>query len=88
VSSATVEFCDRFTTTDMGRKVGGCCAIFLGRGKRTHLSNAAWAEFYLRVGQNRHAPKIGGCGPFSGGQGPHLTQCGLGRDLLPYQVES
>jgi len=27
--------------------------------------------------------------PLSGGEaGPHLTQCGLGRDLPPYQVAS
>ena len=40
---------------------------------------------------NRHGPKRGGllC-PFRGeGElGPRLTQCGLGRGLLPYQVTS
>ena len=25
--------------------------------------------------------------PFRGELGPHLTQCGLGRDLPPYQVD-
>jgi len=41
-------------------------------------------------GHNRHAPKRGGLlYPFRGGElGPHLTQCGLGRRLLPYQVAS
>jgi len=40
-------------------------------------------------GHNRHGPKEGGCcAPFAGELGPHLTQCGLGRGLLPYQVAS
>jgi len=30
----------------------------------------------------------GCCAPFRGAAGPHLTQCGLGRDLLPYQMAS
>ena len=30
----------------------------------------------------------GCCAPFAGELGPHLTQCGLGRGLLPYQVAS
>jgi len=42
-------------------------------------------------GHNRHGPQRGGllC-PFRGGGklGPRLTQCGLGRGLLPYQVAS
>ena len=40
-------------------------------------------------GHNRHGPKRGGllC-PFCGQLGPRLTQCGLGRGLLPYQVVS
>jgi len=33
--------------------------------------------------------KEGGyCAPFVGVLGPHLTQCGLGRGLLPYHVVS
>jgi len=41
-------------------------------------------------GHNRHRPKKGGwCAPFRGDRAaPHLTQCGLGRDLPPYQVAS
>jgi len=27
--------------------------------------------------------KIGGCAPFAGEMGPHLTQCGRGRGLPP-----
>jgi len=41
-------------------------------------------------GHNSHEPKRGGllCS-FRGGElGPRLTQCGLGRGLLPYQVAS
>ena len=36
-------------------------------------------------GHIRHGPKRGGllC-PFRGTAGPRLTQCGLGRGLLPY----
>jgi len=38
---------------------------------------------------NRHEPKRGGgCAPFGGGLGPHLTQCGQERGLPPYQVAS
>jgi len=34
--------------------------------------------------------KFGGCAPYfgEGELGPHLAQCGLGRGLSPYQVES
>ena len=32
-------------------------------------------------GHNRHGPKTGGCAPFRGELGPHLTQRPLGRDL-------
>jgi len=42
-------------------------------------------------GHNRHGPKSAGggcCAPFAGELGPHLTQCGLGWRLLPYQVAS
>jgi len=39
---------------------------------------------------NRHGPKRGraSCAPFAGELGPRLTQCGLGRGLLRYQVAS
>jgi len=41
-------------------------------------------------GHNRHEPKREGAAvPLSRGElGPHLTQCGLGQGLLPYQVAS
>ena len=41
-------------------------------------------------GHNRHGPKRRGCcATFAGEQlGPRVTQCGLGRGLLPYQVAS
>jgi len=40
-------------------------------------------------GHNTHGPKRGKCCvPFVGGLGPHVTQCGLGRGLFPYQVAS
>jgi len=37
---------------------------------------------------NRHGPKIRQLCPFTGELGPHLTQCGLGRGLPPYQMAS
>jgi len=45
----------------------------------------AWAEVYFRTkwrlhpSTNRHEPKTGGCAPFRGELGPHLTQLRLGR---------
>ena len=41
-------------------------------------------------GHNRHGPKRGGAAVHlsRGELGPRLTQCGLGRGLLPYQVSS
>jgi len=48
-------------------------------------STRDWRPF----GHNRHGPKIGGgCVPFLGELGPHLTQCGLGRSIPSYQVAS
>jgi len=40
-------------------------------------------------GHNGHGPKRWGLlHPFRGGElAPHLTQCGLGRGLLPYQTK-
>jgi len=38
---------------------------------------------------NIHGKKGGGCcAPFAGELDPHLTQCGMCRDLLPYQMAS
>jgi len=54
----------------------------------TKISGSAVAETG-NCGHNRHGPKRRGyCAPFTGELGPHLTQCGLGRGPLPYQVES
>ena len=39
-------------------------------------------------GQSRRGPKTGGCAPFAVELGRRLTQCGLDRGLLPYQVAS
>ena len=61
-----------------------CLAAYIKENK-----SSAVAEMGDR-GHNRHAPKRGGCcAPFAGEElGPCLTQCGLGRGLLPYQVAS
>ena len=41
------------------------------------------------MGDNRHGPKRRGAAvPLSPELGPRLAQCGLGRDLLPYQAAS
>jgi len=39
-------------------------------------------------GHNRHGPKIEDYCALSRELGPRLVQCGLSRDLLPYQVAS
>jgi len=40
-------------------------------------------------GHNRYGMKTGDCrAPFAGEVNPRITQCGLGRDILPYQVTS
>ena len=84
----------------MGRKEGGCCALFAGRelGPRLKQSGLGRGLLPYQVtstsiqpfGPNRHEPKIG-CGAvpsFLGELGPHRTQSRLGRGLPPYQVTS
>ena len=82
---------------EVGRKVGGWCVPFRGgagspcntmsRGpRRTSVPSfilihpAVWP-------QHTWAENWGLC-PFWGELGLHLTQCGLGRGLPPYQVTS
>jgi len=66
---------------------------------RPHVTNVAWAEAYLctklhldpssRLATTDMGQKLGeGLCPFRRELGPHLTQCGLGRDLAPYRVAS
>ena len=50
--------------------------------------NSAVAEMGDRLATIDMGRKEGGCYALSGGAGPHLTQCGLGRDQPPYQVAS
>jgi len=76
-------------------RMGGSCAV--------SPSNTVWPELRSTstpsgifipspFGHNRHWLKMGGAvhAPFGGGGelGLHLTQCGLGRGLPPYQVAS
>ena len=57
-------------------------------GKTQLNKRSAVAEMGDR-GHNRHRPKTGAAVPLLRGElGPHLTQCGLGWGLLPYQVAS
>jgi len=59
---------------------------------KQELSSSSWNR--RPFGHNRHGPKRHGscCVPFGGGDeggtGFHLTQCGQGRGLPPYQVAS
>jgi len=92
---------DRLATIDMGRK-WEVVPPFFGGGTGSPSNTVAWAEAYLHTkcrlnrssrlasGHNGYGPKIGGVSHFLGGgeQGPHLTQCGRGRGLPPYQVSS
>jgi len=99
-SSALAEIGDRLATIDMGRKEGGCCALFRGElapsntmspGPRPTstpsgilMHAAVWPQY---MGQN--GSKLGVlCPPFfwGGERGPHLTQCRLRWGLPPYQV--
>jgi len=98
-SSAVAEMDDR-ATSKWAEKWEGCCAPSRG-GAGSPSNSVAWAEAYLgtksypdassRKDHNGHGPKSGGGAavPLSRGElGPHLTQCGLGRGLPPYQVAS
>jgi len=49
--------------------------------------SSSWGE--RPFGHDRYGPKSGGLCPFWEGElGPHLTQCGLGWGIPPYQVAS
>jgi len=50
------------------------------------LLSSSWDE--RPFGHNRHGPRIADCVPLGSGGGFHLTQCGQGRGLPPYQVAS
>ena len=49
VSGPKCMYTDRLTTIDMGRKVGSCCAPFLGEADILIYSNVAWAEACLQT---------------------------------------
>ena len=81
----------------MGQKVVGYCPPFLGV-MGPHVNNVAWAEAYLctkwHLDPTSHLATTDmgrkleeGCARLRRGKlGPHLTQCGLGLGLSPYQV--
>jgi len=60
------------------------------------LESLTRAQQYLRwvtaatidTGRKEGGAVVNCCAPFAGELGPRLTQCGLGRGLLPYQVAS
>jgi len=85
----------------MGRKWGG--TVPLWRESWVPIEhNVAWAEVCLptkcyldtssRLATTDMGGKLGGRAPLEGlglvGLDPHLTQCGHGRGLPPYQVAS
>ena len=48
-TSTVAEMGDRLATTDMCRKVGGCCAPFRGGSWVPIWNNVTWAKAYLRI---------------------------------------
>jgi len=90
---------DRLATIDMGRKVGRLLCPFPWPGAGSHLTVSPSVEAYLRakwhldpssrLATTDMGQKLGTCHFFLGEElYPHLTQCGLGRGLPPYQVAS
>jgi len=88
--------CSHFATIDMGRKVGGAVPLFRGAGSPFNTMSPGPTPASLSSGILIH-PAVwpqqtwaenwgGGCAPVW--VGPHLTQCGKGRGLPPYQVAS
>ena len=58
--------------------------------KMSHKTNksSAVAEMGDRLTTIDEGRKVGAVPHWGEGLGPHLTQCGLGRGLPPYQVAS
>jgi len=87
---------DRLATTHNRHrpKSGGLLCPLLGGSWVPHLTQyVTWAVGWGRPSSvpaavwQVHGPKMGVLFPFFWGElGPHLTQCGLGRGLPPYQV--
>jgi len=93
-SSAVAEMGDCLATIDigLGQKLGTLFegreswapfnTMSLGRGLPPYQVAPGSTQPF---GHNRYAPKIGGCAPFRGELGPHLTQCRLGHGLPLYK---
>jgi len=82
----------------MGREaVEGCCSPF-HNGAGSQRNNVTWAKAclhtkcHLDLSSRLATPDMGrkwwSCALFGGDLGPHVTQCGLGRVLPLYQLES
>ena len=95
-SSAVADMGDLLATIDIGRKVGADVPLSVGVELGPHLRQC----LYIRIVRTKwHVDlssclatthmgrKLGTVAPL-GELGPHLTQCGLGRGLLLYQVAS
>jgi len=95
--SAVAEMGDRSATIDMGQKLGAMPFgggevgphLTMWRGPRpTSLLSCTLIHPALWL-QQTWAENWGGAVPLWDGElHPHLTQCGHGRGLLPYQVAS
>ena len=95
-SSPVAEMGDRLTTIYMGRTVGAAVPSFFCRGAEylSHTMSPGPRPTSVPSGilihpavwpQQTWAKNWGGAVPLLGS---HLTQCGMGRGLLPYQMAS
>ena len=74
----------------LAKKTKSCICSNIGHRHSQFNNSSAVPEMGDRD-HSRHGPKRGGCYVPFAGEGdlvPRLTQCGLGRGLLPYQVTS
>jgi len=86
----------RLATTDMGRKLRCSAPQGGGAGSTRNTTLPGPRPTFVPSGILIHPavwPQLNisrkvGAMPLLGGAGSHLTQCGLGRSLLPYQVAS
>jgi len=95
--SAVAQMGDHLATIDMGRKVGVLCTFLGAAGSPSNTmspgprptSTPSGILIHPAVWPQQTWAENWGAVPLSEGElGPHLTQCGLGQGLPPYQVAS
>jgi len=75
---------DCLPTIDMGQKLGGFVVLLNTMWPRPRPTSVpSGILIHTAIWHNRHGRKIGGCAPFAGELGPHLTQCGLHNKWHP-----